>query len=153
MSVEKFLALIAAQEGAPYVWAGKGESVLGALHPFTDKNGKPQLVFDCSGLVTWALRRVGFKPRGEFWADRMWKEWPHTNAPEPGDLVLYGIGKATHVEVLMPDGRFFGAIGGDSSTDKPTPKAKVQYRSRPRRDVLGYVVNPIRAQTDTKPVA
>ena len=153
MSVEKFLSLAATQEGAPYVWAGKGESVFGALHPFTNKDGKPQLVLDCSGLVTWCLHKAGWQVKGQFWADRMWKEWPHTDAPEPGDLVLYGSPlKSTHVEIVMPDGRFFGAIGGGSKTTKPTPGACVQYRSKPRRDVLGYVVNPLRAQTDSKPV-
>lgn len=152
MSIEKFLTLIAAQEGAPYIWAGKGETVAGKLHPFLTKNDMQQLVFDCSGLVTWALRKAGWKSKSEFWSDRMWKEWPHTDAPEPGDLILYGTGKATHVEVLMPDGRFFGAIGGGSRTTKPTPGAKVQYRTKPRRDVLGYVVNPLRATTDSKPV-
>lgn len=153
MSVENFLAHVAAQEGAPYIWAGKGETVAGKLHPFLTKNDMIQRVFDCSGLVTWALRKAGWKGRGEFWADRMWKEWPHTDAPEPGDLILYGTGKATHVEVLMPDGRFYGAIGGGSKTTKPTPGACVQYRTKPRRDVLGYVVNPLRATTDSKPVA
>lgn len=153
MSIEKFLSFAASQEGAPYVWAGKGETVAGSLHPFLDKNDMQQLVFDCSGLVTWCLRKAGWQVKGQFWADRMWKEWPHTDAPEPGDLVLYGAPhKATHVEIVMPDGRFYGAMGGGSRTTKPVEGACVQYRKSRRRDILGYVVNPLRAATDSKPV-
>lgn len=148
MSTETFLTSSVAQLGRPYIWGGKGELVMGAKHPFGG------LVFDCSGLVTWCLRQAGYTLRGEYNADRMWHEWQHTDEPQPGDLVLYGENNhATHVEIVMPDGRFLGAIGGGSKTVKPSPVAKVQYRKLPRRDVLGYVVNPIRAATATKPVS
>lgn len=144
-AVERFLALALSQEGAPYVWAGKGEYVAGKRHAFLNSNGIQRLVFDCSGLVTWCLRRCGWQSRVEYNTNRIWREMPKTDKPQPGDFVLYGKPElASHVEIVMPDGRTYGAIGGNSKTLQPTPGAKVQYRERKRTDLLGYVENPLR---------
>jgi len=79
----------------------------------------------------------------------MWMHWRRTDKPHPGDFIVYGKPQlASHVEVLMPDGRSFGAIGGNSKTSKPTPGACVQYRKKKRLDVLGYLTNPLRPEED-----
>ena len=144
-SVDRFLELVLAQRGAPYIWGGKGETVKGERHNYRNAAGQPQLVFDCSGLITWALRQAGWKPVGEYNAHRMWKNFPRVDKPQAGDIICYGTPeKANHVEVMLADGRAFGSIGGDSRTTAPTPGKGVAYRTRPRRDVLGYVRNPLR---------
>ena len=149
ISVDKFIEAVLAQEGAPYVWAGRGEFVKGERHKFTNPDGTPRLVFDCSGLISWALRRCGWLPRMEYNAHRMWTLFRRTDKPLPGDIICYGTpDKCSHVEILAPNGRHFGAIGGNSKTLAPTPGAAVQYRARPRRAVLGYVVNPLRPEAE-----
>lgn len=150
-AVDRFLALAVSQEGAPYIWAGKGEYVAGRRHTHKDAHGVPLLVFDCSGLVTWCLRRLGWHSRVEMNAHRMWTLWRRTNKPQSGDLILYGKPSlCSHVEIVMPDGRFFGAMGGGSKTTSPTAIAKVQYRWKPRADVLGCVINPLRPDDDSE---
>jgi cell wall-associated NlpC family hydrolase len=150
-AVDRFLALAISQQGAPYIWAGKGEYVAGRRHTHKDAHGVPLLVFDCSGLVTWCLRRLGWQSRVEMNAHRMWTLWRRTDKPQPGDLILYGKPSlCSHVEIVMPDGRFFGAMGGGSKTTSPTAIAKVQYRWKPRADVLGYVINPLRPDDDSQ---
>ena len=145
--VERFLAVVAAQEGLPYVWAGKGEYIAGKRHDFVTQGRR--LVFDCSGLITWALRQCGWKSPREFSSNGMWMHWRRTDKPQVGDFIIYGKPQlASHVEVLMPDGRCFGAIGGNSKTVKPTPGAFVQYRKKKREDVLGYLINPLRPEDD-----
>lgn len=149
-AVDRFLALALSQAGAPYIWAGKGECVAGARHNFKDAQCVPLLVFDCSGLVTWCLRRMSWRSRVEMNAHRMWTLWRRTDSPLPGDLILYGSPRlASHVEIVMPDGRFFGALGGGSKTKAPTPGAAVQYRTRARIDRLGFVINPLRPDADS----
>lgn len=149
-AVDRFIALAISQQGAPYIWAGKGEYVAGRKHSFKDANGVPLLVFDCSGLVAWCLRRIGWQSRVEMNAHRMWTLWRRTDKPRPGDLILYGKPSlCSHVEIVMADGRFFGAMGGGSKTTSPTALAKVQYRWKPRADVLGYVINPLRPDDDS----
>lgn len=143
--VQRFLEVVLAQEGAPYIWAGKGEYVAGKRHAFAYENGQPRLVFDCSGLITWALRRCGWTPRVEFNAHRMWTTWVRVEKPQPGDIICYGTPeKCSHVEVVLEGGGTFGAIGGNSKTLQPSPGAYVQHRLRPRKDVLGFVANPLR---------
>lgn len=144
-AVARFIALALTQEGAPYVWAGKGEYVEGKRHAFLNSNGLQRLVFDCSGLVTWCLRRCGWQSRVEMNAHRLWTMLPRTDKPLPGDFILYGKpALASHVEIVMDGGRTYGAIGGNSKTTQPTPGACVQWRKKPRADVLGFVVNPLR---------
>lgn len=146
-AVARFIEIVASNEGLPYVWAGKGETVAGKRHNFVT-NGQ-RLVFDCSGLVTWSLRQCGWKSTREFSSNGMWMHWRRTDKPQPGDLIIYGKPQlASHVEVFMPDGRYFGAIGGNSKTLKPTPGACVQYRRRKRLDVLGHLTNPLRGDDD-----
>lgn len=156
--LQLFLGYVELQAGCPYVWGGKGEALWtkSGLHRHTFGGN----VFDCSGLVTRGLKEAG----GPDWrlmrgADSMWNGTKRSDSPgwmyEPlertttplaGDLVFYGgPNKSTHVEVVMPDGRYFGAIGGDQHTVVPNAlKARVRYRNTPRKDLLGFAVNPLR---------
>lgn len=152
-----FLGYVESQDGSPYVWGGKGEALWtkSGLH----RHAFGLNVFDCSGLVTRALKEAG----GPDWrlmrgADSlfngtkrtdgtwMYQPLPRTKTPEAGDLVFYGSpNRSSHVEVLMPDGRYFGAMNGDQNTVVPNAlKARVRYRTAPRKDLLGFAVNPLR---------
>lgn len=152
--MDRFLALVLEQEGAPYIWGGKGPYVQGRRHGFVGPDGRPLLVFDCSGLITWALRRCGWASKVEMNAHRMWTLWRRTDSPQAGDIACYGTPSlCSHVEVVMPDGGLFGAIGGGSKTQAPTPGAVVAHRRKPRSDLLGFVLNPLRPDPDDAPAA
>jgi cell wall-associated NlpC family hydrolase len=109
-----FLALVLSQMHAPYRWNAKG----------TRDATTGQRLFDCSGLVTWALREVG----GPDWrathnTDRLWAACaPLLPAGEllPGDLVLYHRAgapeDAEHVMVHVGGGVVVGASGGGRAT-------------------------------------
>jgi murein DD-endopeptidase len=113
----KFLSLVLDQHGAPYRWGAKGEDAGNGLR-----------AFDCSGLVTWALHKVG----GPDWrrthnTDRLLAECNPLSGYTleglmPGDIVFYGARlpggdmDASHVMVHIGAGVVFGASGGDSRT-------------------------------------
>jgi murein DD-endopeptidase len=145
MSIQAFLGYVSLQDGAPYVWGGKETHVFvdGALH----RHAFGFNVFDCSGLVTCGIKAAGGKDmRASHSANVMWAEWDEVEKPEAGDLVFYGMGStATHVEVVMPDGRYFGALNGSRHTVIPNPeKARVRYRLTARPDLIGFRRNPLR---------
>lgn len=145
--IAAFLASAKAQEGNPYtyprasnLYSGKG--LLSSQYP----EGR-----DCSGFVSVSLRAAGDKiDRRTMWsAQTYWDECNRTVTPEPGDFVIFGYGNtATHIEILMEDGRTLGANSGTPDTLTPDQareqRACVKYRKTPRRDLLGYVVNPLR---------
>ncbi|NVJ03095.1 C40 family peptidase [Myxococcus sp. AM009] len=122
----RFLALVLQQMNSPYRWNGKGE---------TDVT-TGQRVFDCSGLVTWALREVG----GPDWrathnTDLLWTDCAKVPAASellPGDLVLYhSLGKPAdpeHVMVYVGAGVVVGASGGGPSTRTLADAAKADAR-------------------------
>lgn len=127
----EFLARVLEHQGKPYIWGAKGPK-----H------------FDCSGLVTFAFKACG----GPDWRQthnsaRLWDELEVIipGKEEAGDLCFYGgPHRITHVMVLMPDARAYGACGGDVTTvDEEMAqlrKAKVQFRSGPkyRPDFRGF---------------
>lgn len=130
----KFLAATLSREGRPYLFAQKGPNT-----------------FDCSGLVTWSIWTAGgVDLRRTFAASTMWERFEPCQRPAPGELALalYGFPAdppvVDHVMVVMPDGRVYGACGGDRGTTTlaiaKLRGAKVQYRSGPdyRPDFLGY---------------
>ncbi|RYZ40091.1 MAG: peptidoglycan endopeptidase [Myxococcaceae bacterium] len=134
-----FLSCVLAQMHSPYRWGAKGQ--------LASKEG-PRL-FDCSGLVTWALHEVG----GRDWrqthnTDRLWAECAPVASVadlQPGDLVLYGkAGDPDHVMVHVGAGVVVGASGGDSKTltleDAARDDARVKSFTRVeyRPDVLGF---------------
>lgn len=100
----RFLVAALSRVNAPYVWCGKGPDA-----------------FDCSGLVTWALREAGGPDlRATHDTHALWLALPPADAPLPGDLAFYGLGPdphaVSHVMVLGPLGVVFGAAGGDHTT-------------------------------------
>ena len=133
-----FLDEILKKEGCPYIWAAKGP----------DK-------FDCSGLITWAIRECG----GPDWrfsngsSAHLFDKLKPTDDPEPGDLIFYGPPhKVTHVMVYWGDGRCYGATGGDSTTVSVEMAnrrgARVRFRAKVkyRPDFRGFRRLPIREE-------
>jgi hypothetical protein len=146
--VALYLLELVKVEGYPYCWPVPENNFSGKGLP----GSKFLNTRDCSGTVTAAILAAGGPDlRAEWNADRMWREWMPTDKPEPGDLAFYGALRISHVMSLMPDGRVFGACGGDSRTVSPAIAAEtgacVKYRSAPgyRRDFAGFRVNPLRS--------
>lgn len=142
----RFLALCVEQMGAPYVWGSKG-LVAGSIR-----------TFDCSGLVTWALLKVG----GPDWrafhnTDRLWAECVPTDTPRAGTLALYGpAGDPNHVMVHLGEGVVLGASGGGSKTRSvgdayaqgAAVKVKPHHTYRP--DFLGWRELPFLLEHDAR---
>ncbi|QDE90146.1 hydrolase [Myxococcus xanthus] len=111
-----FLSLVLSQMHAPYRWGGKGER-----DPSTG-----QRVFDCSGLVTWALREVGGPDwRATHHTGRLWTECARLKLGDlvlPGDLVMYHrLGEPTKPEhVMVVVGYAVGVVVGASGGDRKT---------------------------------
>ena len=83
--------------GAPYLWGGMSERGI-----------------DCSGLVHMAWRRLGrLVPRD---ADQQEEAAQSVDEPRYGDLVTYGLEKATHVAFWVGEGRIVHAAGSRSSS-------------------------------------
>ena len=135
--------------GTPYIWAGKGD--------YCVRDGRvlrmPEMgcdeAFDCSGLVTWAVREAGGPDLRATWgAARMWQELPDLDeeAGEDDDwfaLALYGTKqRATHVALELGRGLLLDASGGDSATltlkDALNANAFVRVHLDTRKDLLGY---------------
>lgn len=111
--VQKLIDAALSKQGTPYVFGAAGP----------DK-------FDCSGLVSWALKQAGSSiPR--MTAEGLRKHYSQASVAkdqlQPGDLVFFwspndrGIpkGQATHVEIYLGDGKTMG-------TDSPKEGAAVE---------------------------
>ena len=73
-----------------------------------------QPVFDCSGLVTCAIRAViGKDHRDTHNAQRLWDEMPAVTEPEPGDLGFFGSDakNVIHVVISLSGGHVLSADG------------------------------------------
>lgn len=134
MDVDPFEVLLKALsvEGRPTVWGRKGP-----------------MAFDCSGLVTWALRQAG----GPDWRNthnaQALAELFQPMASVPAGavaLAFYGQGweRVKHVMFVCPDGRAYGACGA-TPTVITVERAieighRVRYRSSAsyRTDLLGF---------------
>ena len=98
-TIESFLAVCRAQLGKPYVWGAAGPNS-----------------FDCSGLVTYALREAGsttgrLNAQG-FSQNGSWQKITNMAEMEPGDLIFYHNAKRTkvgHVGVYIGDGMMIDA--------------------------------------------
>jgi hypothetical protein len=139
------------QYGSPYLWDAKGETLT--------VNGEKLRVFDCSGFVTCALVENGHPAecphchrsmRLAHNCHALWEELVPAAAGEPGlKLAFYGLVRATHVMFVMPDGRCYGAAGGNSdstdASDSLRRGREVQFRSSPgyRPDLMGYRKLPL----------
>ncbi|AEI65583.1 NlpC/P60 family protein [Corallococcus macrosporus] len=127
-----FVSTVLSQMHSPYRWGGKGER-----DPSTG-----QRVFDCSGLVTWALHEVGGPDwRATHHTGRLWTSCARVSPADellPGDLVLYHRQgdpvTPEHVMVVVGGGVVVGASGGGSRTltlaDAARDDARVKSFSR-----------------------
>lgn len=159
---QQFIREVTKQIGAPYIWGGKGTHLfdkksMGLVgNPFigSEYGRPPLLVFDCSGLITWAWYQVTGKDyRGRFHAQGLRDNLSPTqaNALVRPHLRYYGREKATHVELALAqvDGQFLvvGAAGGDSTTTTPLiserQHAYVRLDFEARKDFLSASVLPV----------
>jgi cell wall-associated NlpC family hydrolase len=102
--------LASTQIGSPYVWAD--------INPVGPKGG-PGSGFDCSGLTSWAAKRLGINlPHS---ADQQSRMLPRVgaNGLQPGDLVFFDYGRlggaADHVGIFVGNGQM---IAASSSADQ-----------------------------------
>lgn len=149
--------------GSPYIWGGKGEHLFDVQKglvgsPYIEEGKLPLLVFDCSGLVTWALKQATGRDKRGAWNTQIMfdgclpfgrlAEEPHHAA-----LRFYGTSPKhiTHVAIWLGvvDGRplLLEAAGGDRSTtnvlEAQRTGAKVRCGFERRRDVQGMRVLPL----------
>ncbi len=131
-----FLSWLEKQDGKTSLWGAKGKEL-----------------FDCSGLVTCGYEAAGntkFIPALTN-TDKLWNGLPYVELPVPGDLVLYGIGKAddvSHVMVWWGDGTVFGACGATSKITSAEESAEKGHRVRLqklryRNDFRGFRRSPL----------
>lgn len=89
---QAFLSAVASKMGTAYVWGAAGPDV-----------------FDCSGLMSWALQSIGAGV-GRLTAEGFNTSFPHVGMPgKPGDLVTFDTGRlpgrAGHIGVIMDPGK------------------------------------------------
>ena len=139
------------QVGKPYIWAGRGDYVLrdGKRVSTAAVGVDGGLVFDCSGLVTAAIKAASGVDLTLNWnADRLWRQLPVADEEtDDGDdnyrLRFYGPkqGPASHVAITLGNGLIIEAAGGDSKTltykDALMSGACVAVRFETRTDVKG----------------
>ena len=139
------------QVGKPYIWAGRGDYVLrdGKRVSTAAVGVDGGLVFDCSGLVTAAIKAASGVDLTLNWnADRLWRQLPVADEEtDDGDdnyrLRFYGPkqGPASHVAITLGNGLIIEAAGGDSKTltykDALMSGACVAVRFETRVDVKG----------------
>lgn len=139
------------QVGKPYIWAGRGDYVLrdGKKVPTSAVGVDGGLVFDCSGLVTAAIKAADGVDLTLNWnADRLWRQLPNADELTNDDdddyrLRFYGPknGPATHVAIALGNGLIIEAAGGDSKTltykDALMSGACVRCAFESRTDVKG----------------
>ena len=120
------LAHAQSQLGCPYIWPDQANRwALGKGQKLPDG----RRTFDCSGLVSVCLTEVlpGFSVKGQrvvpaYWnAHRYYSNTELAAGPDEGPdvLVLAFWGspeRCIHVELVFPDGRSIGAVGGNSRT-------------------------------------
>ena len=109
--------------GTPYVYGGDSSSDGG---------------MDCSGFVYNALKDAGYNVDRTS-ANEYYKKGTSVskNNLQPGDLIFYGDGKASHVGIYVGDGKMIHSAGGASNT-KSNPGRGVEVKSIDyRKDYLG----------------
>jgi len=99
--------LALSKRGCAYVW--------GAAHSWAGIKNKKQNVFDCSGLVSWALYQAGYKkygPQSTATLKNMGKNIKRSNM-KPGDIILFSSngsgGGVHHVGIYIGNGKMVHA--------------------------------------------
>lgn len=130
----------------PYIWQGKGDICWKPEAPNFYRHNWGQPVFDCSGLVAWALWQAG----GPDWRLTMNADTFKKTLPTPLDLVeqfhlrFYGHldGVAHHIAFAWGEPSIHApaivleAAGGDQNTLEPVPSARVMQRAQARGDCI-----------------
>lgn len=88
----RFIAAALSKQGTEYVWGAAGPNV-----------------FDCSGLMSWALEQAGVG-KGRLTASGFNHGFPHVSMPgQPGDMVTFDTGRipgdAGHIGVIVDPAR------------------------------------------------
>jgi cell wall-associated NlpC family hydrolase len=154
-NIQLFIEAALNEVGCPYVWGGKGthlfdinKGLVNSPYFNVERERDRVHVFDCSGLVTWAmLRATGKDKRGQWNAQLMADGLERLHGPDfPKFPHLKFYGKApdriTHVAIALGaiDGKFVvvEASGGDQSTrtllDAEQQGAKVRVGFERRLD-------------------
>lgn len=147
MKRDEFVERANSKLGSPYIWGGKGLYVFDASKGLVAHDFGLE-VFDCSGLVTDSLYRLGGKDwRGTHNAQSLADYLQvHITFPKAGDLAFYGPDwkDIRHVMIHRGDGSVIGASGGNSSTTtleaarKARAEVKLKFKSKYRPDFLGF---------------
>lgn len=128
----QYIEEVGKQIGAPYIWGGKGthlfskeqKGLVGSPFIGNEYGRPPLLVFDCSGLMMWALYQVtGYDFRGVLHAQGMREKYQplQAEALSRPHFRYYGSAeKATHVALAVAlvdrEWLIIDASGGDSTT-------------------------------------
>lgn len=138
----------AAATRAPYIWGGKGDMLWtpqGLKKRDVLKDRVP-FVYDCSGLLTCAMRfSTGnqIDLRASHSATAMWRDWPEALKEDLLTAWFFGsdADHITHVEFQVADGFCYGARGGNSDMDTLekaiAAKACAQFGKNTRLDYQG----------------
>ena len=128
----RFLDAMRSKIGTEYVWGAAGPNV-----------------FDCSGLISWALEQAGVG-KGRLTAEGFNSGFPHTTTPAPGDMITFDTGR-----LASGQAGHIGAVSDPSRnlmihTDGAGPAREQSYAGRP--GFLGFV-NVIGEEYKPKPPA
>jgi len=95
--------------GTPYLWGGMSERGI-----------------DCSGLIHMSWRRLGrLVPRD---AVQQAEAGQKVEAPQYGDLAVYGRESVTHIAFWLGDGRILHAAGSREVVEEEEPEALQEIR-------------------------
>lgn len=113
----EFIKLVLAQKDKQYVWGAEGPNT-----------------FDCSGLIMWALGKLGIS--FPHYTGAQWKATQHISEKEaqPGDLIYFGPGASRHVGMYTKKGQMFNA----SAPNAYGPGKGIGYSSYRAPDLLGF---------------
>lgn len=143
--------LAKSQIGAPYIWRGKGDQLWAAPKPLPNPFGRN--VFDCSGLVTWAIEQAGgpdmrFFDNAQTMFDHLRPVTFGVDAiPESSYpfLAFFGQGpkNVSHIGIRTNEGLIESAGGGGNCTTLEIAKrlgacVRLTPPGKIRRDLVGY---------------
>lgn len=120
---EEFVKCALMKLGSTVIWAHKGPDM-----------------FDCSGLVTWSLKRAGGPDlRGSFHAQRLFDGCAEIRAGDEkrGDLAFYGSGPKgiKHVAICLGDGSVLSASGASPAVKDIATAISIGARVKIHRKV------------------